>query len=289
MTQDRPALGIFLLFGFLILAPLGDAIAKIIGDRMALAQVVLMRMAFQALLLLPIVWLAGLNWRFGRAETLWVLARSLLHMFGIAVMFLSLRYLPIADAIAIAYVMPFIMLVLGRFFLDEEVGKRRIIACLVGFTGTLMVVQPSFAEVGWPAFLPLVVAVDFALFMMVTRKVAKSIDPISLQAVSGLIACAILLPAMLLLQPFQFQEVHFHNASFDVWKLVFGIGVLGTVAHLLMSWSLRYAPSTTLAPMQYLEIPIATVYGWLIFSDFPNGLALLRAVFPYSAHVHDDP
>lgn len=52
------------------------------------------------------------------------------------------------------------------------------------------------------------------------------------------------------------------------------IGVLGTLAHLLMTWSLKFAPSATLAPMQYLEIPFATLIGWLIFSDFPNGLAL---------------
>jgi drug/metabolite transporter (DMT)-like permease len=40
-----------------------------------------------------------------------------------------------------------------------------------------------------------------------------------------------------------------------------------------MSWSLRFAPSATLAPMQYLEIPVATVIGWLVFRDLPNGLA----------------
>jgi drug/metabolite transporter (DMT)-like permease len=76
-------------------------------------------------------------------------------MTGIALMFASLRYLPLADAVAIAFVMPFIMLLLGWFYLGEEVGPRRLGACAVGFIGTLMVVQPSFAEVGWPALLPL--------------------------------------------------------------------------------------------------------------------------------------
>jgi drug/metabolite transporter (DMT)-like permease len=51
------------------------------------------------------------------------------------------------------------------------------------------------------------------------------------------------------------------------------IGILGTFAHLLMTWSLRFAPSATLAPMQYLEIPIATIIGYLAFRDWPNGLA----------------
>ena len=63
--------------------------------------------------------------------------RAVLHISGIALMFLSLRYLPLADAIAIAFVMPFIMLILGHFVLGEEVGHRRILACCVGFVGTL--------------------------------------------------------------------------------------------------------------------------------------------------------
>ena len=57
--------------------------------------------------------------------------------------------------------------------------------------------------------------------------------------------------------------------------LLAAIGVLGTFAHLLMTWSLRFAPSATLAPMQYLEIPFATLVGWLVFNDLPNGLAAI--------------
>jgi drug/metabolite transporter (DMT)-like permease len=59
----------------------------------------------------------------------------------------------------------------------------------------------------------------------------------------------------------------------ETWALLATIGVIGTCAHLLMTWSLRFAPSATLAPMQYLEIPFATIIGWFLFRDFPNGLA----------------
>ena len=70
------------------------------------------------------------------------------------------------------------------------------------------------------------------------------------------------------------------------WKTVLFIGVLGTLAHLLMTWSLRYAPSATLAPMQYLEIPIATFYGWVIFSDLPNGLAAVGICITIAAGLY---
>ena len=68
-----------------------------------------------------------------------------------------------------------------------------------------------------------------------------------------------------------------------VWNLLVAMGVVGTVAHLLMTWSLRFAPSATLAPMQYLEIPIATVIGFLVFGDFPDELAALGIMITIGA------
>lgn len=201
--------------------------------------------------------------------------RTILHILGIAAMFASLRFLPLADAIAIAFVMPFLMLLLGRFVLGEEVGPYRLMACIVGFAGTLLVIQPNYAAVGAPALLPLGVAVAFALFMMVTRSIAKATDPISLQAVSGLIATAILGSAWLAFSSADVPGLGFVSLEGrEIW-LLGAIGVLGTVAHLLMTWSLRLAPAATLAPMQYLELPFATLIGFVIFSDLPDTLASL--------------
>jgi len=273
MSQDRPLLGILLMLGFCVVAPMGDAVAKLLGKSVPLGELLLIRFAVQALILIPIVWLTRRAWRMrGRVLRL-TLLRTLLHIIGIGAMFTALQYLPLADAVAIAFVMPFIMLLLGRYVLNEEVGSRRFIACIVGFIGTLMVVQPSFVEVGWPALLPLLVALNFSVFMLVTRQIAKDTDPIGLQAVSGVIAVAIMGPLLLLTENAGIDALSLIAPTSAEWQLLVAIGVLGTLAHLLMTWSLRYAPSATLAPMQYLEIPVATVIGYLVFSDLPNGLA----------------
>ena len=286
MSVDRPVLGVFLMLGFCVMAPLGDALAKLLGQQIGVGQLVAIRMGLQVLLLLPIVWWTGLTLRMSARVLRLTAVRAGLHVLGIGVMFTSLLYLPLADAVAIAFVMPFIMLILGRVFLDEEVGGRRIAACCVGFVGTLMVMQPSFAEVGWPATLPLGVAVIFALFMLVTRKVAKETDPITLQVVSGMIASAILIPLLLVLGPMDLPGMGLTMPEGVTWVLVLAMGALGTVAHLLMTWALRFAPSATLAPMQYLEIPVAALLGWLIFSDFPNGLALAGIIVTVAAGLY---
>ncbi|MDA8585102.1 DMT family transporter [Rhodobacteraceae bacterium] len=274
MVLDRPVLGILLMLGFCVMAPMGDALAKLLGGQIDVAALVAIRMSVQVLLLLPVVWWLGLSLApaFGRIRLITI--RSVLHMGGIGMMFLSLRYLPLADAVAIAFVMPFIMLLLGRFVLNEEVGSRRLLACCVGFIGTLLVMQPSFAEVGWPALLPVGVAFDFAFFMLVTRQLAKDVDAVVLQLISGVIACALLVPLILVFAPFGTPGFRVTVPAPEAWWLVFAMGALGTGAHLLMTWSLRFAPASTLAPMQYLEIPVAALLGWLIFRDFPNGLAL---------------
>ncbi|MBT6314103.1 MAG: DMT family transporter, partial [Alphaproteobacteria bacterium] len=212
--------------------------------------------------------------------------RTVLHIFGMGAMFTALQYLPLADAVAIAFVMPFIMLLLGKYILGADVGARRLIACIVGFIGTLLVVQPSFANVGWPALLPMVVAVNFSFFMLITRQIAKETNPIGLQAVSGVMAVGIMVPALAITAGMGIDALTLIAPTGFEWSMLGAIGVLGTLAHLLMTWSLRYAPSATLAPMQYLEIPIATVIGFWVFKDLPNGLAAVGIAITIAAGVY---
>lgn len=275
MRPDRPLLGILLMLGFCLMAPLGDALAKVLGPRIPLLELVATRFAIQAAVLTPLIVATGGTLRMRARAFRLTLLRTALHIVGISAMFLSLRYLPLADAVAIAFVMPFIMLLLGRFILNEEVGPHRLAACAVGFAGTLLVIQPNFAEVGAPALLPLLVAVVFALFMMTTRQIARETDALTLQAVSGIAASVILLPALALGDIIGIAEVSFILPTGTDAALLLALGLLGTIAHLLMTGALRHAPTSTLAPMQYLEIPFATLVGLILFGDLPNGLAAL--------------
>ncbi|WP_037916688.1 DMT family transporter [Sulfitobacter sp. 20_GPM-1509m] len=285
MDQDRPLLGIMLMLGFCIVAPMGDSLAKVIGQSLSLGQLLWCRFLVQVLVLIPLVWLTGRHWKMrGRVLRL-TFIRTLLHIAGIGGMFTALRYLPLADAVAIAFVMPFIMLLLGKFVLGEEVGSRRLIACAVGFCGTMLVVQPSFANVGWPALWPLFVAVTFALFMLVTRQIAKETDPVGLQAVSGGMAVAIMSPLLWLFSD-DVAGLAMRMPDGREALLLVGIGLFGTLGHLMMTWSLRFAPSATLAPMQYLEIPFATAIGYVVFRDLPNGLATVGIMITIAAGLY---
>lgn len=275
MHLDRPLLGIGLMLGFCLTAPFADALAKLLGPSIAVGQLVLLRFVIQAAILVPLTVITGRPWKTDGRVLALIVFRTGLHVAGIATFFTALLYLPLADAVAITYVMPFILLLLGHWFLREEIGWRRIAACVVGFLGALLVVQPAFETVGWPALLPVVIAFIFALFMLVTRRIAAATDPIGMQALSAMIALSFLLPAIIL-NPFgSVSALEWRHPSLGDWMLILVMGVSGTASHLFMTWSLRFAPASTVAPMQYLEIPFATLVGYAFFSDFPSSLALV--------------
>jgi drug/metabolite transporter (DMT)-like permease len=285
MRLDRPGLGIAMMLGFCIFAPLADAFAKILGGSLAIGELVAWRFLAQTALLMPFVLWMGqslwLPWRLMRIAIL----RGALHVLGSFAMFLALRHLPLAETIAIAYVMPFIAMLLGHYILGETVGPRRVMAAGVGFIGTLMVVQPVFNDVGWLALLPLFVALVFSGFMLATRAISHEVDPVRLQAISGFASLVICAPFLAIGATLGIADLTVTGPASEQVTLYLGLGALGTLAHLFMVWSLKYAPAATVAPMQYLEIPFATLIGLWLFDAFPNGLALIGIVVTMAAGV----
>ena len=120
--------------------------------------------------------------------------------------------------------------------------------------------------------------------MLVTRQIAKETDPIGLQAVSGVMAVVVMVPVLLLGKGA--QAITSPSLDSIGFVLMISIGLVGTAAHLLMTWSLRYATSATVAPMQYLEIPFATLLGFMIFNDLPNTTAGVGIVIITSAGLY---
>ena len=194
MIKDRPLVGIMFMLGFCLFAPMSDAATKTIASATPLIVLLYARYVAQWLMPLPVILMTGRRIVMSRRVLRILLLRGLVHIGGLAAMFAAFRFLPLADAIAIAFVFPFIQLLLGHLFLGEQVGIRRLSACSVGFLGTLLIIQPSFAEVGLPALLPLLVALLFALLVLMTRQIAKEYDPVCLQSTNGLI-CLVMLTA----------------------------------------------------------------------------------------------
>ncbi|MBZ8119108.1 DMT family transporter [Roseovarius sp. LXJ103] len=272
---ERPTLGILLMVGFALTAPLMDSFAKMIGDALAVGQVAATRFAVQAALLLPLAIAMGCLHRPLRAEMGLHLIRAALILTATGFFFYALRYMPIADAIAIFFVEPFILTLLGALLLGEAIGARRILACTVGFVGALLIIQPTFVDVGLVALAPLVTALLFAFYMILTRKMAQRMHPITLQTYTSLAALVIAVPLLTIFNNTGVTELDpSWPAARELWLLL-GVGVVATLSHICISYALSFAPASTIAPIHYLEIVSATALGFWIFGDLPDGLSII--------------
>lgn len=277
-SNSGVSLGILLMTAFAIIAPVMDALAKLIGDAVGVGQIVAFRFGVQTFVLFPIAFCFGWLHRPDAAETLLHFVRGLLIMVATAFFFQAVRYMPIADAIAIFFVEPFILTLLGAWFLGEAIGLRRYIACAIGFCGALLVIQPSFAEVGAPALLPLGTAVCFAFYLILTRKMSQRMHPVAMQVYSGMTAILIIGPLLWVFDGSNVGPLDPVWPQYREFWMLLGIGLIATVSHLCISFAFAFAPASVLAPIQYLEIVAATILGYFIFSDLPDLLTLLGVI-----------
>lgn len=270
--QDRILPGILLMLGFCIIAPLIDVASKLAAQAVPVGTVTLGRYVAQLALMVPIVALLGHPWGMSRRALGLTFARAAVSVLSTYSFVAAVQHMPIADALAIAFVEPFVILFIGRFVMNEEVGPRRIGASVVGFIGALFVIQPSFAVFGVVALYPLGTAVGFALYILLTRALSRQMHPVPMNLHTAWAAIVILIPILALGGQVDLGQMRFEAPEGIFWLWCFCVGLASTVSHMSMSYALKYAPSSTLAPLHYFEMLTATLFGYLVFGDFPNAL-----------------
>jgi len=271
--------GIALMAGGVMLLPVMDAIAKYLAtaESMAPGQVSFYRFFFQFLATLPPLIVSGGLAAF-RAKRLWLnLLRGTLLAMASLFFFTAVKYMPLADAVAIFFVEPFILTALSALVLGERVGWRRWTAIAVGFLGAVLVINPSFDRFGLVALLPLVTATLFSFYMLMNRALGRIDSPLVMQYVAGFGGSVFL--ALTLLLGGTVGGVGDLDPSLPhsavAWTLVLVLGGLAAYGHLLVVKAFQHAPASLLAPFQYLEIVSAVLLGYVIFSDFPDASKFL--------------
>lgn len=272
---DRILAGVALMLGFCLTAPLLDVAAKLASSSVPVGQITAARFVVQCILMAPFIWVMGLSLRVARGQRLALLFRAILLLVATFCFITAIRVMPLADALAIVFVAPFIVLLVGKYYLGEDVGPRRVGAAVVGFVGVLFVIQPSFAAFGAVAFIPLGTAVAFAFYILLTRGLSRRMHPVTLQFHTGLIASLLCIPILIVAQGSGSEQFDPVWPTGIAWVWLLGVGFFATLSHMMMTYALSLAPSATLAPLQYFELPVATLFGYLVFQDFPNILSLI--------------
>jgi drug/metabolite transporter (DMT)-like permease len=276
MRQTKSVtLGILLMLAFAIIGPLIDLFAKLAAQEVPIGQIILSRFILQAFILLPVALFMSWAHKPNLLEIRLHFVRALLILLGTGSFVSAIKFMPLADAMAIFFVEPFMVTLLGGVVLGETVGYRRLIACLIGFLGALFIIKPSFSLFGSIALLPLITALSFTFYIFLTRKMAQNMKPVTLQAYTALAAVIILLPIIIAANGTNLSLLDPIIPSIkSIWLLI-GVGIAAIVAHLFITFALSLAPATVIAPLQYFEIVTATIFGYLFFSDFPDNWTFL--------------
>lgn len=264
-----------------------DAIAKWLAGSISSGQVTWSRFFFQIIFMAPLLLRTRGPWL---TPTLWLhAARGALIACATLSFFSGLAWLPMADAIAIFFIEPLLVTLLSALFFAEAIHWRRISAIGLGFAGALIIIRPSFAEVGFAVFYPVGAAFCFAFYIVLTRKLVRNEDPIRLQFFAGIFGCLVMSLALAYGSASGIEILSSNWPDRPQWLLLAALGLIATICHLLVTYAYRLASIGILAPFQYVEIIGATVLGLLLFDDFPDavtwlGIAIIVASGMYVFH-----
>ena len=257
-----PLKGIFFMIAGGVFLTANDALLKWLTSDYPVGQIMFLRGIFVLIPLLIFVWIFNRTGALATRDLGKHLLRGGLMVCGTFLFVTGLIFLPLAEAISIAFAGPLFITTLAPYLLQEHVGLRRWIGVLIGFTGILIIFQPGTGVFQWAALLPLGASFTGALRDILTRKMSVSESSEALLLYST-IAVAL---GGLATAPF----TQWRSVAFEDWMLFVMTGLLIGVAHFFMIEAFRFAQASQVAPFKYTSVLWALMIGYWIFGDLPT-------------------
>ncbi|WP_218014165.1 DMT family transporter [Rubellimicrobium roseum] len=196
-----------------------------------------------------------------------VLVRAGCLAVGSLTMGFALRWMPVAETIAIIYLAPFAVMILAIPLLKERVSLAGWLGAVAGFTGILLIVRPGSGLVPLGVAFALLNAGAATVYHLLSRLLARTDTTMAMLFHTALVGSLVFLAAL----PWSDGSL----PGFPDMALLLALGVFATLGHFLFTAAYREAPASLLAPMQYVHLIWAAGLGWLVFGDIPDNLSLL--------------
>lgn len=198
------------------------------------------------------------------------IGRGMLAACSATLFIVGVSYVPLADAVAISFVAPFMVTVMGALILREPVGVRRWVAVTIGFVGTLIVIRPGMGLMHPAAGLVIVAATAFALRQILSRVLAGADSTQTTVAYTAIVSWVLLCIPL----PFVWQAP---ATTFEIWLLI-AMAVIAAFAETLVIVALSLTQVVVVAPVQYSLIIWGTLYGFFIFGQLPDAWTWIGTV-----------
>ena len=214
--------------------------------------------------LLPTYFLIPKN----KLKTFYITERSKEHLFrclmglmALIAIVIALRELPLAVVVSLSYAAPLFITVLSIFLLSEKVGVFRWLAVLIGFVGVIIIAEPGFKGMNYLYFLPLIFCIGMAFVTITIRKLSTT-EPIWL--ISIFFTTTILIAGLATI------PMGWIMPNFQDFILLALIGVTGGSANLFLTQSYKLSEVSLVAPLKYLALMFAIIFGYLIWNEIPT-------------------
>lgn len=192
----------------------------------------------------------------------WHLVRAVMFCTMTAMNFWALQYLQLTVTSTIFFVIPILIALMAVPLLGEKLDRARWIAILAGFAGVLVVVRPGGADFHPAMLLSLANAFLYAVYNMMTRRLAAYDSPETIQYLPAV-------GATILLAPFALAGWE-SPEGWTEWTVACLLGVFGGLGHYLLALAHRYAPASVLAPFLYQQVIYMAIFGYAVFGDVPS-------------------
>lgn len=271
--------GMLLFLGALLAFACYDAFAKQMLFQYPATLMNLTRYIAVSGMAAVLLWHHG-DWRVWRQPHQKLLLLRSLMLAIVATSFMTaLASMPLAEATAIYFTAPLIMVALSPWVLGERVGRVQWVAVWVGFAGMLLIVRPGGALPLAGTLLMALAAVCYALFQVLTRRLAGLVPaPVQFAYMAAVCLLVTNLPALFT------PPVVWPGAA--EWALLIAGGVVSGGAQLLLLAAFRRVSAATLAPMNYLQLLLAVLISTFWFQRSPDGVALLGIALIMGAGVY---
>jgi drug/metabolite transporter (DMT)-like permease len=196
----------------------------------------------------------------------WHLLRGVLLLTSSFLAFLSLRYMPVGEFTAIVMITPLAVTLLAATMLKERVSLLRWALVAGGFLGTLVIIRPGGSAFGWSSLFPLALVASNACFQVLTSKLARTEDPVTMHLYTGWTGTLVSSLAL----PFVWTQL----PDPWLWAGLCFMGLMATVGHFILILAYYRAPAATLTPFLYSQIGFAMLGGFIVFSHVPDHLSL---------------
>lgn len=265
-SDARPLRGVLLMVAACTTFALLDAVAKSLSARYPTAMIVWARYFFHVVLMLAFLWPRMGPRLFATRRPLLQVVRGLCLGGSTLCFFAAIARMPLAETAAIVQVAPILVTVAAVRWLGERAPRGTFWSLAVSFAGVLMIVRPGGALFGWAALLPLGTAMLMTGYHLLTRRLTGVDDGMATLFLGGAASAVVLS----LVVPFHWRAP---DGVVDL-ALLAALGLIGAGGHLLLVRAYEHAPASTLAPFGYAQVVAALAFGWVVFGNFPDTLAL---------------